>query len=421
MSHAFRLAVLQSHPIQYFAPLYRRLAQEAGVELTVFFCSRQGLNEYLDPDFGERFKWDIPLLEGFTHKFLPNLRKKDKVGGLFSLINPSIIQELARGRFDALLVHGHAYATELLAIGGAKLLDLPVLVRCDTHSRLRRPAIKAAIRRPLMKCFYRWFCQACLPIGTANYQYYREHGVPERRLFRVPYVVDNDFFRDASESYRNQRTPLRKELGWPLDQPVILFASKLIARKRPHDLLQAFALLRQRGDKASLVFVGSGPEEAALKSYVQQHSVPEVFFMGFRNQSELPKFYALADVFVLPSENEPWGLIINEVMCAGLPVIATEEIGAVPDLVKHEVNGFIYKAGDVSGLAGCLRALVTNPDLQTRMGQRSMEIIADWTFERAANGFRVVIEELKSPRSRLMQSKFFTFTCADCSEEKGES
>jgi glycosyltransferase involved in cell wall biosynthesis len=320
-----------------------------------------------------------------------------------------------------LLVHGHAYATELLAIGAAKLLDLPVLVRCDTHSRRRRSAIKAAIRRPLMKCFYRWFCQACLPIGTANYQYYRQHGVPEHRLFLVPYVVDNDFFRDASESYRNQRTPLRKELGWPLDQPVILFASKLIPGKRPHDLLQAFQSLRQRGDKASLVFVGSGPEGAALKSYVQQHSVPDVFFMGFRNQSELPKFYALADVFVLPSENDAWGLIINEVMCAGLPVVATEEIGAVPDLVKHEVNGFIYKAGDVSELAGCLAALVTNPDLQTRMGQRSMQIIANWNFERAANGMRAVIQELKSPRSRLMQSKCSTFTRADCSEETGES
>src|SRR5207249_1387315 len=135
-----------------------------------------------------------------------------------------------------------------------------------------------------------------------------------------------------------------------------------------------------------LVFVGSGPEEKRLKECVQEQSVPDVFFMGFRNQSELPKFYALSDVFVLPSVEDRWGLVINEVMSAGLPVIASDEIGAVPDLVKHGHNGFVFPAGNVASLAGYLEQLVNDENLRKEMGHNSEALIAQWDIERAAQG-----------------------------------
>src|SRR6185503_10281762 len=117
-----KLAVLNTHPIQYFAPLYRRLAQEPDLDLTVYFCSRQGLDEYLDEGFGERFKWDTSLLDGYRHKFLPNLRRRDQVTGFLSLINFGIIRELRRNRYDALLVNGHNHASYLIAMVAAKLM-----------------------------------------------------------------------------------------------------------------------------------------------------------------------------------------------------------------------------------------------------------------------------------------------------------
>jgi glycosyltransferase involved in cell wall biosynthesis len=321
----YKLAILNTHPIQYFAPLYKRLAQEADIDLTVYFCSQQGSKEYLDVGFGERVKWDVSLLDGYQHKFLKNLRARDDVGGFWSLINPEIVRELREHRYDALLVNGHNHATYLLAMLAAKIVGTAVMMRCETHLALHRSALKRFVRKPVMSFLYNRLCDLCLPIGTRNKEFYRFHGVEENKLVMVPYAVDNRYFAEADQRLRgmaNQKT----ELGLPASKPVILFASKLLRRKRPMDLLLAFQEVRSRGIDAALAIVGSGEEERLLRNYVEKKCLRDVFFFGFRNQSELPKFYRVADVFVFPSENEPWGLILNEVMCAGLPVIASTEI-----------------------------------------------------------------------------------------------
>lgn len=395
MKRKYRLAVLQSHPIQYFAPLFRRLSAEDDIDLKVLYCSRQGVNEYADDGFGQKVKWDVPLLEGYDHTFLPNLRREDRVGDFFSLCNVAVVKDLLLGRYDALWVHGHNYGTHMLAILTARLLRIPVMMRCESHLKLQRSPLKRALRRPLMTIFYRQLCAACLPIGTLNREFYRFHRVGSHRLFLVPYTVDNAFFKEATARYRGLEDDVRKEAGLPQDKPLILFASKFIARKRPMDLLQAYHKLRHEGADAALVLVGSGEGEQALREYVQSHNVPDVYFLGFRNQTELPKFYAVADVFVLPSEDEPWGLIINEVMCAGVPIVATSEIGAVQDLVKHGDNGFVYKATDIDSLASHLKVLVDDAELRKRMGRRSVEIIDEWDFESCTRGINRALGSLR--------------------------
>jgi glycosyltransferase involved in cell wall biosynthesis len=152
--------------------------------------------------------------------------------------------------------------------------------------------------------------------------------------------------------------------------------------------------LRNRSVDAALVFVGSGSEEDDLQRYAKEHRIPDVHFLGFRNQSELPKLYGLSDVFVLPSENEPWGLIINEVMCAGLPVVATREIGAVPDLVQHGENGLLYSTGNMDELRAHLETLVTDSNLRCDMGERSHEIIGGWNYDRCVEGLRNALAEV---------------------------
>jgi glycosyltransferase involved in cell wall biosynthesis len=196
---------------------------------------------------------------------------------------------------------------------------------------------------------------------------------------------------------------LRARFGISSDKKVILYASKLIARKRPLDLLQAYAIVRARRDDVALLFVGSGEEEGELWDIVSERHVPDVHFAGFRNQSELPEIYAASDVFVLPAENEPWGLVINEVMCAGLPVVTSEEVGAVPDLVHHGDNGFLYPAGDVSTLAGYLETLLADNRLRARMGERSLELIGDWDLDRCVAGVRAALE-LVAPEGRVGQT-----------------
>lgn len=388
----YRLAVLNSHPIQYFAPLYRRLAQEAGVDLTVYYCSRQGLEGYADPGFGgQHVKWDIPLLEGYSAVFLDNLRGQSEVGGFWSLINSGIFRELRRNRFDALWVHGHNYFTYILAYLTARIYGIRIFTRGETHLLLRRSRYKELIRAPLMRLLYTQ-CDAFLAIGSRNAEYYRQHGVPADRIFRVPYTVDNRRFIQASELGRARRAELRGGLGLDGAIPLILYASKFTSRKRPLDLVQAKLALERQGIRCGLLMIGSGEQEAAIREFCATHQMQDVAFTGFVNQTELPAYYAAADVFVLPSENEPWGLIINEVMCAGLPVVVTEEVGAAPDLVLPGENGAVYPAGNVEALTEILRRLVVDQPLRQRMGEKSLSIISGWSYEQCVSGIRSALE-----------------------------
>jgi glycosyltransferase involved in cell wall biosynthesis len=386
-----RLAILNSHPIQYFAPLYRRLACEPDIDLTVFYCSRQGLEQYQDPGFSTVVRWDVPLLDGYTSIFLSSPADDHGVHGFWSLRDTSVIRKLYRGRYDALWIHGHGYATNIVAIAAARLLGMPVFMRGETHLLLSRSPVRRLARAVLMRVLYRHLVSRCLTIGSRNEAFYRSLGVPASRLVRVPYVVDNDYFAARTESYRGDLPALRASLGLPAEGTIVLYASKLIERKRPLDLLRAFAALRSEMDGIHLVLVGSGPEEGEVRRYIEEHSVTDVHLVGFKNQSELPKFYAAADLFVLPSEDEPWGLIINEVMAAGLPVIASEEIGATVDLVLNGVTGFVYPAGDVGALQDRLRVLCTDEPLRRTMSDAARARIATWDFEACVAGVRTAL------------------------------
>ena len=394
----YRLAVLNSHVIQYFAPLYRRLAQEPDIDVTVYYCSRQGLDAYTDPGFGGQLvQWDVPLLEGYRSVFLDNWRHEIFVKGFWSLVNPGIVAELRRNHFDAILVHGHNYATYLLACLAARWQGTPIFTRVETHLLLQRSRLKRLIREPLLRLFYSQ-CAACLAIGTRNAEFYRHHGVPDRKIFLVPYTVNNERFMAQADACRPHRAVLRAELGLRPDLPVLLFASKFIQRKHPLDVLRAKAELQWEGTECAVLLIGAGEEEQALRQYCNEQGLRDVYFLGFRNQSELPRYYAIADVFILPSENEPWGLVINEVMCAGVAVVATEEVGAVADLVRPGENGMLYPAQNVAALTAVLRGLVRDPHRCRRMGLRSREIIADWSYEHCVEGVRTALRSVADRR-----------------------
>jgi glycosyltransferase involved in cell wall biosynthesis len=225
-----------------------------------------------------------------------------------------------------------------------------------------------------------------LAIGSANRAYYRALGVPDNKIFDVPYTVDNDRFIAAAALSPEERAKVRKEYGLPVDRPVVLYASKFMRRKHPDDLIRAMARLRDKGQVATLFMVGTGEMEHDLRNLVASLGMENVVFGGFINQAELPKIYAAADIFVLPSENEPWGLIVNEVMCAGIPVVISDEVGCVPDLVKEGVNGYHMKAGDIGSLAMALEKLLADDVQRQKMGAASLSIIRDWSYKRCRQG-----------------------------------
>ena len=188
-----KLAILNTHPIQYFAPLYKRLAQEKNIDLTVLYCSRWGVNEYIDPQFNKSIKWDIPLLDGYKYKFLKNLRKTEDVNKFFNLINLEIINDIIKNKYDFLWINGHNNFTNIIAVLTAKFVGTKLLMRADTQLNVEPLRIKKLIRKPVMKAFYKLF-SGFLYIGTRNKEYYAYLGIPDNKLFFVPFTVDNDFF-----------------------------------------------------------------------------------------------------------------------------------------------------------------------------------------------------------------------------------
>jgi glycosyltransferase involved in cell wall biosynthesis len=207
--------------------------------------------------------------------------------------------------------------------------------------------------------------------------------------------VDNDYFRRRIVAVRreNARTRLLDDLQLHPSHPTVLFVSKLQVRKRCSDLVAAFAALRP-GTAAQLLIVGDGEERGRLEALVRAQGLPNVRFAGFRNQSELPAFYDLCDLFVLPSEREPWGLVVNEAMNAGRPVVASDAVGAARDLVRHGQSGFVYPVGDVARLRDCLQILLDHRELRLKMGSCARELVDGWGVEATLGGVRAAISAL---------------------------
>jgi glycosyltransferase involved in cell wall biosynthesis len=394
-----RLAYLVSHPIQYQAPLLRRIALEPDIDLTVFFGSDFSVRDYKDEGFGVGVKWDVPLLEGYRYEFLPSLRDNATVG-VTSPLNYGIFSRLRGGRdqseaaFDVLWVHGYATVNALHGMLAAKALGIPVLLRAESWLRDRdRSGAKLAMKRLFFEAL-KQMVDGVMPIGTLNADYWRHYLGEDFPASLMPYAVDNDYFQKQSQRARSGRGELLAELNLDASRPVILFASKLQSRKRCADLLEAYKNLSS-GDGIEpnpyLVIVGDGEERAALERETAESKLNGVRFCGFRNQSELPRFFDIASVFVLPSRHEPWGLIVNEVMNAGRAVIVSDEVGCQPDLITDGVEGCIFPAGDVAALTAALRRVLATPETAARMGQWGLERIQTWSFEEDIRGLRQAI------------------------------
>ena len=208
----------------------------------------------------------------------------------------------------------------------------------------------------------------------------------ERRLIREAKKKQN-----KADELVLQKEKLREKYSIPKHIPVILFSGKLIDEKNPMILLEAYMESSKKIESA-LVFVGDGYLRNRMEKYIKANNLKNVFIMGFRNQTELPNFYSLADIFVLPSDSEPWGLVVNEAMCFGLPVIISDQVGAGSDLVKSDENGYVFSAGDINALTNCLTDFVQNETKRKKFGLCSKEKIKTWSYK---EGIKGLIEALK--------------------------
>jgi glycosyltransferase involved in cell wall biosynthesis len=388
-----RLAVVLSHPTQYYSPWFRWLAAHAGLTLRVFYLWEFGVTATYDPRFAATFKWDVDLLSGYESEFVPNVSRSPGAENFWGFNNPTLTARLSAWRPDAVLLFGYAWASHLRTIAWARWHGVPLIFRGDSHL-LGRPTPGWRRAFPL-RVLYRQFA-AVIYVGQANRAYFETLGVPAGRLFFAPHAVNDALFDPSDPAHRAAAQALRRELGLAAETRVVLFAGKLTPEKQPVELLEAFLALRPAG--AALVFVGDGAERSRLLEIARVAASGAVHFLPFANQSEMPARYLLADIFALPSRGlyETWGLAVNEAMHMGVPCLVSDRVGCQLDLVTDGQTGWVFRAEDPAQLREKLAAALSAdlPAFKPRIATR----IAGYTYATAAAGLVRAIGSLPIAR-----------------------
>ena len=351
-----RLAVVASHPVQYYAPIFRALAEQ--IDLTVFYTQEATPQQQAAAGFGKAFSWDVDLMSGYHSVFLKNVASVPNPSRFSGADTPEILHHLREGRFKAVLVMGWYLKAHVQAIMAAKRLGLPIILRGDNQLGMPGGALKYFARQLALPGFLRRFDAVCV-VGQKNRQYYEAYRYPADRMFCSPHAVETERF--AANATTEARNALRSEIGVTADEELVLFAGKLVDFKRPQDVVSMVARLRSEGRPAVLLVAGSGPLEGAIRADAERLSVP-LHTLGFRNQTEMPAAYAAADVLILPSTaRETWGLVANEAIACGTPIVVSEAVGCALDLAADGRVGRSYPVGNVELGASALAATLTNP------------------------------------------------------------
>lgn len=379
-----RLAWIATHPTQYQASLLRAIAKTPHIDLTVFFFSDFSIHQYTDKEFKQTITWDTPLIDGYKHKFISKAQKPINSIRFTTPKIHSLKNHLTSKDFDAVLVQGWNHYGQIEAAYWAKKNNLKVLLRCEATDHVSgSKGLKRWLRDKVVQ-YVLSKVDICMAIGSKNRDFYLDRGISSDNIGFMPYCVDNDYFRSKAEI--TNIDSLKTSLSLDPKRPIILYASKLTKRKCADLLLKAYLKLEKT--RPYLLFIGDGELRAELEQQVDLHNSREdVRFLGFKNQAELPSFYALANIFVLPSVNETWGLVINEAMNAGCAILATDQVGSAVDLIKNGENGYIISPYNIDELKEALAKMLDN-DIYKAMGEQSKIIISNWGIKENISGLQ---------------------------------
>lgn len=322
--------------------------------------SRHGIAPSADREFGRTFAWDIDLISGYPHRFLAGAERASPGSFWGCRLHEPLAPLLRQAGATALWLQGWQVAGYWQAAHAAKQAGVELWLRGESNDLAVTPLWKRPIKRMALAYLF-GRVDRFLTIGAANRRLYRRYGVPDDRLFAAPYAVDNERFARQAEAARAQRTSLRRQWGIAEDAFCVLFCGKLIAKKRPLDLVRAAARLAEAtppggamNQKVHLLFAGAGELEAALRAACATR--PSASFAGFLNQTDISRAYAAADCLVLPSDaTETWGLVVNEALASGLPCIVSDACGCAEDLATGKAVA-TFPVGDIEALAARIAA-----------------------------------------------------------------
>jgi glycosyltransferase involved in cell wall biosynthesis len=391
MRQPLRFLQVATHPTQYSSPLFRLQSSTPGIETEIAYCALQAGEVEVDPDFGVKVKWDVPVLEGYKWVALANRSPFRSSFPFFGLINPGIWTLIRKGKFDAVVLYiGYVTATFWIAVIAAKLRGIPVLFGTDAYDLSPRDggSWKSAVKKFLWPKLFRLADVVLAPSsGTAALM--KSFGIPDNRVGLAPYCVNNRWWMEQSAAIK--RTDVRARWRVPDDATVVLFSAKFQPWKRPQDLLHAFA--GAAVPNTYLVYAGDGPLRSTLESEAKSLGIADrVRFLGFVNQSALPATYASSDVLVLPSNYDAFGLVVNEAMLCGCVVIVSDRVGAHFDLVQEGTTGFVFPAGNVEALAALLRQALDDQSRLKVMAEAARERMKSWSPERNVAGIVEAVE-----------------------------
>jgi glycosyltransferase involved in cell wall biosynthesis len=365
--------------------MYKAMAADSDISLKVIYFSDETVKEFRDNQFGVNIKWDIPLLEGYESIFIKNNSWKPSINnGFFGLVNFGIVKELRERERSIVVVHGWAFFSNLLAIWVARFYGHTVCLRGESPAKheLKRSNLKQWGRWLFFKIFLFPRITKFLFIGDQNRSFYKQWGVRDERLIFTPYSVDNDRFRSDFTILSSQRNELRSKIGAFDKTHIVLFSGKFIPKKRPMDLLKA--VVKISNPDLIVIMMGDGLLRTDMERFIDENKLQSnVIITGFVNQTEISKYYVMADAFVMCSEaGETWGLSMNEAMNFNLPIISSDMTGSSDDLVKIEQNGFIFRTGDIDQLTECIGKIVSASDGKRKaMGIVSSQIVSGYSYQ----------------------------------------
>jgi glycosyltransferase involved in cell wall biosynthesis len=385
------------------SPLFRRMAEHPRLELTVAYCTLRGAEEMHDPEFNVTVKWDVPLLEGYSWQEVANLGSGDQ--SFFGLCNPGLWKMIRDGGFDAVVSYvGYVCATFWIAWLAARLSGSAFLFGTDASSLAPRDAStwKVQLKKKCWPHLFRLANQVFVP-STPTFELMQGLGIDKDRITLTPFVVDNDWWTARAKEV--EREKIRDSWSVASDEVVILFCAKLQPWKRPGDLLRAFARMKPTERAAAiLVYAGDGNLRAELENEATMLGIRErVRFLGFVNQTQLPGVYTAADLMVLPSEYEPFAVVVNEASCCGCPVVVSDRVGAARDLVAPVNPELIYSCGDVESLQRILSKCILEKGNLSALGQRALERMETWSPKENVAGIVEGIERAVERRLGILR------------------
>lgn len=369
---ARRLAIVISHPIQHFAPLYTQLAKSDQLEIKVFFIAENGLRPYHDQEFGAQVKWDVPLTEGYSHEFV----EPGKILDNFSFLNVDssrLVSRVEQFGPDLIWLHGYAQRANWRVLR-ARPNGASIIYSSDSNLADHRSWLRTALKRRVIKWFFKR-CEFYLSISPSNRKYLLHYGAEQEKIVDTTFPIDIARLKQQKQNLSDaDSVALKQSLKIPDDALVMLYVGKLIPHKRPQDLIEALA----RDDlktKLCAVVVGSGSMQIELELLAEQKGVSErCRFIGFVNQSEMVNYFSIADLFVFPSEREPYGAIAAETLPFGIPMIVAQGIGAIGVSVIEGENALLYPTANIDALTEAISRVASDQQLRARFSRVSMQL-----------------------------------------------